>query len=37
MGIKNKYITGINLTEEITLSDISKILEIKNILLLKSK
>jgi hypothetical protein len=37
MGIKNKYMTDINLTEEITLSDISKILEIKNILLLKSE
>jgi hypothetical protein len=37
MGIKIKYMTDINLTEEITLSDISKILEIKNILLLKSE
>ena len=37
MGIKNKDMSDINLTEEITLTDITKILEIKNILLLKSK
>ena len=33
MGIKNKDMSDINLTEEIALSDITKILDIKNILL----
>jgi len=37
MRIKNKDMSDINLTEEMTLTDITKILEIKNILLLKSK
>lgn len=37
MGIKNDDMSDVNLTEEITLSDITKILDIKNILLLKSK